>query len=355
MKHSTKNLIRSKWEGEEEAFGVNEDGKRTQPGVVRPLRKAKNGEAYGYLDPDSLASLAEPPAHVQAAMDDVFGDWAKDEWGETRLKLRVHPHMHRWCLYEREYRPEVGQTLWRCFYIFQTDPIKGRLPSDFDGDPYLAHFTGKIGEYLEPDKSHFEILEKFNIHKYGYEAVNETAGELEEKEEAEAEQRMHEMEQAFVDENWFLAWDEANQRAGSGQYMRSTHCMNWQYKSNLTRYRRVEKNGYTVIEKKDADEYYAEVDAEIKRFTIEWNAARGLRQKWKPTDEELVEIFAKSNLIPHEMTAQQIKRIMAKTFEKDFKERFVESADEAEVTERKLAIETLRNKALKAKMIKEAL
>lgn len=302
------NLLRSKYGGDPSAFrGVdveNEGGHRDQPGVRKSLRMMRNGEAYGYVDPDQLANLAEPPPHVTAAMEDVLGDWAKDLDGNARIKCRVHPHMHRWALYEREYMPGIGEELWRCFYVFQTEPKSGYLPVDMDGDLYKAHYRGRIGDYVEPDRSHFELIEQFNLHKYGVDVVDERLGALEEKEYNEADANEEERTAAFLDDNWFLAWDEANQNAGSGQYMRSTHCMNFKYKSNLSRYRRVEKNGYTVIEKKTREEYNDEVMHEISAFTSSWHEARGLRRNWKPSDAELKEVFVKAGITSHEFSAQ---------------------------------------------------
>lgn len=321
-------------------------GRREQYGYRRSLRMWRNGEAYGRLDPDELASLSEPPPPYQAALEDVFGEWAKDGEGGERIKLRVHPHMHRWALYEREYNPELGQELWRCFYIFQTDPQGGYLPPDLDGDPYLAHFRGKVGDYVEPTRDHFEMLEKFNIHKYGYEAVNEHAGEMERRADKEKDYQTEQMIGAFLDEHWHLAHDEINQIQGSGSYMRDSHCRNWTYKSNASRWRRIEKTGYVVIEKKTPEEYYAEIEAELQRFKAAWTEAVGMRANYVPTEEEWAMILEKANVKPDskvlDATKDLIERrkyyrsLLAKQLNNDVVEEFVARAPSDEEREERI-------------------
>lgn len=321
-------------------------GPREQPGVKKSLRMWRNGEAYGYVDPDELASLDEPPDHCVAAMEDVLGPWASDEEGRPRLKMRVHPHMRRWALYEREYRPEVGEELWRCFYIFQTDPVKGVLPSDMRGDLYKAHFAGRVGEYIEPDRSHFEMLEKFNIAKYGVNAVNEHAGQLEDKAEKEKEEAMREKEAAFIDENWHLCADEANQKAGSGTHMRSSWTDTFKYQTNLSRWHREEKNGYTIVTKKSREEYERELKEEVSRFALAWGAVRGLRRHFTPTDAEWDEIFEKSGwyslpeghifkLSSPGSTSEARRAFVEKQLQRDLEEHLINRApSEEERTER---------------------
>lgn len=337
-------LKRSVSQGEQD-FYMPEDGsrgRREQPGVRRSLRMWRNGEAYGYLDPDEISSLGEPPAHAQAALEDVLGEWAKDEDGGERIKLRVHPHMRRWCLYEREYRPEIGANLWRCFYIFQTDPQPGYLPPDMDGDLYMAHFRGRVGDYVEPDRSHLEMIERFNIKKYGVDAVNEHAGALQDKEQKAIDDREEERTQAFVDEHWNLARDEANQVFGSGQYMCDAHCRNWSYKSDLTRYRRTEKSGYVLIEKKSRDEYLAEVKEELIAFAEAWGQVRGLRRKFTPTEAEWAQIMEKSG-IDKNTSVPVAQKILATQLDRDIEEMLINRApDDTERNERREALKAVR-------------
>lgn len=312
-------------------------GRREAPGVRKQLRMLRNGEAYGYIDPDELANLAEPAPHVQTALEEVFGDFALDQEGSPRIKCRVHPHFRRWCLYEREYRPEIGVELWRCFYIFQDDPRKGYLPTDLDGDTYLAHFRGRIGDYVEPDKSHFELLEKFNIAKYGYEAVNEHAGQMEERKEKFLEAKEQERTEAFLDEHWFLAWDEANQNAGSGQYMRDSHCRSWEYKSNIRRYKRVYKNGYSIIEKLSREDYELLVRADMNMFAEAWGKVRGLRRNFQPTEVEWREIFRLSGIKP-EAPIDVGKRLVYERLKSDFNEAFIERAPDAQEKQERINV-----------------
>ncbi len=337
---------------EDESFVMTQDiGRRESPGVRKKLRMIRNGEAYGYIDPDELSSLGEPPPQIQAALEDVLGDWAKDDNGAERIKVRVHPHFHRWCLYEREYRPELGgQELWRCFYIFMGDPVKGKLPSDMDGDLYKYHFTGRIGEYVEPDRSHFEMIERFNRHKYGVDAVNEHAGALQDKELAEAEREETERTEAFLDDNWFLVADEANQKAGSGQYMRDSHCRNYGYKSNVERWRRVQKEGYVVIEKKSKEEYDKEVREDLRTFAQKWAEARGFRRNWRPSKEELRKLLLDGNFIDESVTADEVSSLVEKTFERDLSDHIENNASsDAEIAEYRQALARIRQSAIISK------
>jgi hypothetical protein len=331
---------------------VSQERKRTQPGLGKKLRMWHHGEAYGYVDPDELSSLAEPPPHAQAALEDTFGDWALDDEGNERIKLRVHPHMNRWALYEREYRPDLGANIWRCFFIFQTDPVEGVLPSDMRGDIYKAHFTGRVGEYVEPTRAEFELLEKFNIAKYGVNAVNEHCGALEEKDYREACAAEEEFDADFLDRNWGLARDEMNQLAGSGQYMFSGHCDTFKHKTNLSRWRRIDKGTYTLVEKKSAEEYAAELREQIIKFSEAWGEARGMRRHFNPTDEELTEIARKAGVkvdAPEmqEKTAMErrrhIQNLIKFQLSKDIDEEFIEKApDEKERDERRRALNHLK-------------
>lgn len=341
----------SKYYADDEPI-IERNQKREQYGERFKLRMWHHGEAYGRLDPDELASLAEPPSHSQAALEDVFGDWAKDGDGNDRIKLRVHPHMHRWALYEREYNPKLGANVWRCFYIFQTDPVEGHLPADMDGDKWKAHFRGRVGDYVEPTREHFEMLEKFNIAKYGVNAVNEHAGQLEDKEYVEAEKAEVERTHAFLDEHWGRARDEMHQRDGAGQYMFSGHCDNWAPKSNLSRWRRVDKGSYTLIEKKSAEEYAKEVMAQVIAFGRAWSEAKGLRRSFNPTDIELIAIARQAGIpVDHpsmvdktdKERAEYSRRQLALAMSRDVESAIIESAeDDKEKAERITALNRIK-------------
>lgn len=344
--------------GNEKDFYMTDDGsvgRREAPGVRRSLRLWRHGEAYGRVDPDELSQLAEPPEHSQVALKDVLGEWAVDANGDERLKIRVHPHMHRWALYEREYNPLLGQNLWRCFYIFQTDPVKGYLPPDLDGDLYKAHLRGTVGDYVEPTREHFEMIEKCNIKKYGYETVNEYVGERERLADAAIDAKDDERIAAFLDEHWALARDEANQNAGSGQYMNSAHCMNWRYKCAASRWKRVQKNGYSIVEKKSREEYELELVAELERFKAAWGEAVGLKRAYVPTEDEWTAILEKAGVQADSRVLEATKTVLEKRrylrtvlsnkLNLDITEEFINRApSEDERTERLTALKAIQER-----------
>lgn len=232
-----------------------EIGRREKPGVRKSMRMRRHKEAYYYVHPDDLAQLAAPDPAIQAALEDTLGEWLYGPNGEPLVLLRVHPHFRRWCLYQRVYLPELGESLWKIFWICDEDPVEGRLPLDMQGDDYLAHFTGLIGEYREPTREDFEGIERFNLHKYGWDTVERFVNELEQAPRLAAERRIDERAQQFLDENWFLAWDEAN----GGTKQRNTGHAAWTAKSNPARWRREQRNGFTVITAKSKEEWIEEL------------------------------------------------------------------------------------------------
>ena len=276
-------------------------GTREQPGLKQSVRMAAHKEAYCYVDPDLLADLDSPPEHVQAAFEEVFGDRIEDPDGRERLKLRVHPHFRRWCLYERALIPELGDSLWKVVWIAQDEPVKGHLPEDLKGDIYKAHFTGMLGDYKEPDKADFELVEQFDKKKYGVNAVNELAGKLQETEEAALEEYEAARTEDFLDYYWNMAYDEANQEQGSGQHMRSVASV--KLKANIERYRHTRKNGYTLIERKSKAEWLDELAEVIVSTLKETERAvlkELLKEKLAGMDEALVDRIA-------EMTKEEAK------------------------------------------------
>lgn len=252
-----------------ETFSMPADGgtgRREKPGLKKRDRLAYNKEAYCYIDPDYLSMQQKPPVGLQKQLEEVFGQWRADPDGTERLKLRMHPHMKRWAMWERAFIPKLGKNLWKCIWICQEQPVQGVLPSDYEGDILKAHFAGQAGEYRLPTRQDFLEIEQYNKAKYGVTAVTDQAGKWQAVEEAALEAKADEQIAAFLDENWFLAWDEANQAAGSGQYMRDTHCRNWTYKGNIERYRRIQKNGYVLIEKKSKEDFQRDIARETVKL-----------------------------------------------------------------------------------------
>lgn len=240
-------------------------GRREKPGIRMPTRLQRHGEAFCWVDPDTLAQSPSPPAEIQAQLEEVLGYCLRDPGGQERIKLRLHPLLKRWGLYERAYIPSLGTNLWKCFWICYEEPKhKDYLPADLD-DLYLAHMAGMIGDYRLPTKQDFELIRRCDVKRFGVDAVNEFVGQKEDQAYLEAESREMDRTAAFLDDNWFLAHDEANQAAGSGQKMRSSACMGWAYKANVERYRRVDCGGYVRIEKKSRAEWEKEVAEALLR------------------------------------------------------------------------------------------
>ncbi len=128
--------------------------------------KVRFSEIHGFFDPDALTHCTKPPPEMMAHAIDVFGEkisWDKLDGGEVPdrgrigwLKLRLHPWMQRWCLFQwcPDYRD--GTMCWRPTYIAAKEAKDGVLPVDLDyTDGRFDDLRGKLGEYHAPNKQDF--------------------------------------------------------------------------------------------------------------------------------------------------------------------------------------------------------
>lgn len=204
---------------------------------------------YIYADPDELAKSPTPPVGVDTALQEVFGDRLLDDDGQLRIKVRLHPFLKRWCAYERV-RKE-GQIYWKVFWICQDDPtdLNGELPRDYQNLPsnerkWFEHFSGLIGEFRVPHKRDFEELEKFDTRRHSSTEICTMLEKQEDSRDAERERQMRDYEYGFHEYLAWMAINEANRRAGSGQRMQSVPTV--LVRENQERYFIQERDGYKV-------------------------------------------------------------------------------------------------------------
>lgn len=209
------------------------------------------------VDPDTFGGLPEPPEHVRAAFTHVFG--SREVVNNTRyLKLRMHPILKRWCMWELGRRADNSDYVWHCIWICGSleCPHEDYIPSDYQSEPLLHHFAGLIGEYRLPTKDDFEMLDRFDRVKYGADAVENYQIEMENAvtnaKEAEFEAFTHD----FVGYHAWMYMSEANQRAGSMQKMYMTmENLSERFRCNPAFYVVEKKEGYKIRRKRTADEW----------------------------------------------------------------------------------------------------
>lgn len=168
---------------------------RLSPGQAPYVRREKHSEFYARMDPDKLRHSERPPPEVEACFKEVFGDRAK------RLKLVIHPLLHRWALYE------LGDDNQRWFLIsvFHEVPKEGVLPEDLQGRG-LDHLTGQLGEFRVPHKRDFEIIEKTDSKKYGKVAADDVYAKPEEDAEREEQRIWEDWNADWHDYTWWDAY-----------------------------------------------------------------------------------------------------------------------------------------------------
>ena len=226
--------------------GVLEKG-RLQAGLRKKTRRERNGQAYDHRDPEKLCAL-KVPAEFHGMLRTVFGP----ERCKT-LKFAIHPHLKRICLYERHRDPKDGRLeAWRLIWVCSSKPT-GAPAQDYLGNRELEH-TGKfVGEFKWPEIDELIDIERFDRKKYGVAEVELRWHRIDHEEEQAELKRMDDFTAGFLDYYFNMARDEANQNQGSGQRMSSYATI--ALKSNFKKWKREEKNGYTVITKLQGDEY----------------------------------------------------------------------------------------------------
>lgn len=110
------------------------------------------------FDPDSVGNnVYVVPREIQAAFDDVFGDYAKS----GRIKLAMHPHFKRVLLWEKVLNPEFGEANWRVVQVFHEfgSVRPGYLPPDlYSPDGSHEAVRGQIGDFCQPNRQWFEWI-----------------------------------------------------------------------------------------------------------------------------------------------------------------------------------------------------
>lgn len=212
---------------------------RSSPGKRKSLRMNANKVAFCFVDPDYFRSFEQPPIGVESAMLEVFGrDACKD------LKVRKHPFLGYWCLYERHKDPSMGENLWQVVEVYCEDVKPGVIPEILRGDPYKEPFAKFYGEFRVPCKRDFEEISNTDKKRHTIAEIEAyfDKNELQEQRDRECEEeaRTHD----FLHYYFNMARDEANQEAGSGQRMSSYATV--PVKENPERWAIEQKNGYKV-------------------------------------------------------------------------------------------------------------
>lgn len=221
---------------------------RSRPGLSVDQRRAVQDERMKWMflcvDPDTFGGLPEPPEHVRVAFREVFG--SRDVVNNTRvLKLRMHPILKRWCLWELGRTRDNADHIWHCVWVCGSleCPHENYVPSDYSSEPLLHHFAGLVGEYRLPTRDDFEMLDRFDRVKYGADAVENYQIEMENAITRAQESEFEAFTHDFVHYHAHMLADEANQRAGSMQ-------KTWMTMENLSERFRCNPAFYVVEQKK---------------------------------------------------------------------------------------------------------
>lgn len=191
---------------------------RDKPGFKKSTRLDAHSAAYCYVDPDILASCEPAPIGIEADMREILRDHMIDDDGQVRIKLRMHPHLKRWCMYERV--KKSGQVYWKVFSIFMEEP-NGQLPRDYEAlEPtsrkWYAHFAGFIGEFRLPNRTDFQEIKRFDMRFHTTAEVEALLDSREALETAETDASWDDWQQDFLSYYFRQAMQDANQAAGSG-------------------------------------------------------------------------------------------------------------------------------------------
>lgn len=233
---------------------------RSRPGLPANVRKATQPLAHQMMfcgvDPDVFGGMPEPPDHIKQQFSAVFGT-REVVSNVRRLKLRMHPILKRWCLWELGRFNDNTQDAWWCIWVCSENaPHADFIPSDYKEHPALQHFAGLIGEYRMPEMSDFEMLDRFDRVKYTATEIEnfqiEQENAITNAKESEFESFTHD----FVSYYAHLAFDEANQRAGSMQKTWMTmEDLSERFRCNPEFYIIEQKDGYKVRRKRTHAEW----------------------------------------------------------------------------------------------------
>lgn len=274
-----------------------EVGRREAPGVRRSVRRTYHDWMFLDRDPEEFRKDESLPIGVESALKDVFGERAKN------LKVAMHPHLRRWCLYERHRDPALGKDdMWQTIWICCEAPEDGKIPSDYVGDRFLESFGKFVGEFRLPHKQDFIEIEEGDKKKYGVDAVWRMFDKRYNKERDEAEKELRDSTEDFCDYYFNQAVNDANQAAGSGQRMQSYATV--KLFSDPEKWYNAERNGYTVrVRAGTRMEKRLQVEDEIK---AKW----GPDAEMPPRDSEIW--WGWAGAVPEEpLDAEFLKRLNA--------------------------------------------
>ena len=209
---------------------------RRAPGQAQYVRRNEHWEFYRHVDPDALRRSETPPPEVAAAMKDILGDRCQD------LKLVIHPLLKRWTLFERVKDPKSGQTsCWAVVTVFQEEPKEGHLPQDLRGNKWTAHLTGQIGEFRLPNRRDFELIDKADVKRYGYKAVDEMIEAPLAEESRDKERAFNDKLEDVLDYNFWLAMRDAQ-----AHYSQPWSTRPIEAKTNPSRWRIEDRGGWKM-------------------------------------------------------------------------------------------------------------
>lgn len=223
---------------------------RKNPGIARLVREQRHAAIYARIDPDLLRAAELPPDHIQSQLAEVMGAERMRD-----LKLRLHPLWMRWALFERERRPE-GE-VWVPISIFMENPKEGYLPQDLQQED-LAHLTGVIGDFRLPTRKDFEILERTDVKKYGYRAVENYLAEPEKETQRDTEREIQDQTHDFLSYHQWLAKQEF--LGGRPWSVPTVNLF-----SNPERWAYIQKEGFRIRVRRFSPAHYALVDEEVRQ------------------------------------------------------------------------------------------
>lgn len=175
--------------------------------------------AWSTFDPESVCPATPPPPAVQAAFEEVFGDYIRS----NGAILRLHPLYKRWTIFAKEPGPEG--IMYRAMVMVQNSDGKyGHVPIDLQHGvderlhPVLKNLA--IGSYKEPTKQDFENLRNIGDRRRHGGTSKSRAKHFAKQEEAADEEGRKQLAD-FIDD--FVSWNGAllardiNRKHGSMQ------------------------------------------------------------------------------------------------------------------------------------------
>ena len=269
------------------------DGRKSSSGLSRRVRletaTLQEKMLFCFVDPDTFGGLDEPPDHVKAQFEDVFSSRARCG-DEVVLKLRMHPILKRWCLYEKVRNDNNTEHLWQVVWACSDDAEEGVIPKDYQSDPRLHHFAGLIGEYRVPDKADFVEVEKFDQLKYGALNVFGMEAERVAQELASSESDFESFTHDFVSYYGRQFIDDINQMYGSGQHMMAVMNDLSEKVSRNPKFWKIEhRNGYSIRTRRTRDEWKQLIKDEVREMIDEQGLQKSVSVAPSPVLEAMFE------------------------------------------------------------------